>query len=346
MANITATPLSGWKFDSWTGDASGTSKTVAILMDGDKSITANFSKMTYTLTISLTGTGTTDPITGAHAYDAGAVVNLTANPANGWKFTSWSGDVTATTSATTITMNSDKTIVANFSKISYQGTFTGTWSGLAINGETVSGTFSVTIDANGGVQGSFRKSDGSYSGIIAGQVDLEGNLIATGTALIGTLSMEISWKGKISVSGDSLSGQGSWSGSYGVGTFSGTGDVQEPLTVELSFLKANNTLGKYLIKSVFQWQGGSDGFYVESISISYRNDSLEEFFHQNWTADAIKKAWDGSNYINSGATKDWPVNVYRNDEINKITVKYTCTIKDTGGHTTELSITQSSQVSN
>jgi uncharacterized repeat protein (TIGR02543 family) len=121
---------------------------------------------------------------------------------------------------------------------------------------------------------------------------------------------------------------------------------EQPLTIELSFLRVNDTRGKYLVQSVFQWKGGNDGFYVESISISYRNDSLEEIFHQNWTADSIKKAWGDSNYISSGATKDWPINVYRNDEINKITMNYTCTIKDSAGHATELSITQSSQVSN
>jgi hypothetical protein len=41
---ITAMPGSGWKFDHWSGDASGTNVTVAIRMDGDKSVAANFSQ--------------------------------------------------------------------------------------------------------------------------------------------------------------------------------------------------------------------------------------------------------------------------------------------------------------
>lgn len=41
-ATITATPATSWKFDSWSGDASGSDATITILMDGDKSVTANF----------------------------------------------------------------------------------------------------------------------------------------------------------------------------------------------------------------------------------------------------------------------------------------------------------------
>jgi hypothetical protein len=113
---ISATPASGWKFDSWSGDASGTNATVSLLMDGKKGITANFSKITYNLTLAVNGNGTTNPTAGARIYDAGTVVNITANPGTGWKFDSWSGGVAAPSSAsTTVTMDSDKMVTANFS---------------------------------------------------------------------------------------------------------------------------------------------------------------------------------------------------------------------------------------
>ena len=41
-ATITASPASGWKFDHWNGDASGSSPTIVITMDSDKDITAYF----------------------------------------------------------------------------------------------------------------------------------------------------------------------------------------------------------------------------------------------------------------------------------------------------------------
>jgi len=39
---LTAIPDSGWGFDWWTGDASGTNNPITIVMDSDKNITANF----------------------------------------------------------------------------------------------------------------------------------------------------------------------------------------------------------------------------------------------------------------------------------------------------------------
>ena len=118
------------------------------------------------------------------------------------------------------------------------------------------------------------------------------------------------------------------------------------MTVELRFLKVNDTRGKYLIQSVFHWTGTTDGYHVESVSINYRDQTLVEFFHQSWTTDSIKNAWGGTNFINSGQTKDWTINVYRNDEITKLTVIYSCTIRDNAGNTSEFSVTQSSQAPN
>lgn len=41
---ITASPASGWEFDHWSGDASGTSPTIVITMDSDKDVTAHFER--------------------------------------------------------------------------------------------------------------------------------------------------------------------------------------------------------------------------------------------------------------------------------------------------------------
>ena len=73
---------------------------------------------------------------------------------------------------------------------------------------------------NGTVQGSIA---GSYTGTLTGQVDASGNFNATGTAGTGTNTMQVTWLGKLSQSGNSLSVQGTWSGSNRSGTFSGTG---------------------------------------------------------------------------------------------------------------------------
>ncbi len=48
------------------------------------------------------------------AYLYGDVVELTANPAVGWHFENWTGDMTGTTNPKSITLNGSKTVTANF----------------------------------------------------------------------------------------------------------------------------------------------------------------------------------------------------------------------------------------
>jgi len=122
VVNITATPAGGWQFGSWTGAvAAPTSATTTVTMNADKTVTANFSEIpptTYTLTMAVSGSGTTTPAVGAHDYTAGTVVNITATPAGGWQFGSWTGAVAAPTSATTtVTVDAAKTVTANFELI-------------------------------------------------------------------------------------------------------------------------------------------------------------------------------------------------------------------------------------
>jgi len=49
-------------------------------------------------------------------YASGTLVKLTAVPASGYKFNSWSGDLTGNSNPVMITMEKNKTITANFSK--------------------------------------------------------------------------------------------------------------------------------------------------------------------------------------------------------------------------------------
>lgn len=114
QVTLTATPASGYTFDYWDGDASGSSATITITMDSDKNVIANFTQITYHLTIDIVGNGTTSPPAGVHSYPSGTGVELTATPDKGWEFSSWSGDITDTSATTQITMDSDKSITAHF----------------------------------------------------------------------------------------------------------------------------------------------------------------------------------------------------------------------------------------
>jgi hypothetical protein len=73
----------------------------------------------YDLNISSTAGGNvTEPGVGTHTYDAGTVVNLTATPNAGYDFVNWTGNVSTIAddedATTTITMNGDYSIIANF----------------------------------------------------------------------------------------------------------------------------------------------------------------------------------------------------------------------------------------
>lgn len=67
----------------------------------------------YNLTInSSNGSVTCSP--SSSTYSPNTVVTLTANPASGYRFSNWSGDLTGTANPATITMNSNKTVTATF----------------------------------------------------------------------------------------------------------------------------------------------------------------------------------------------------------------------------------------
>lgn len=69
----------------------------------------------YTLTTTVTGQGSVSPNGGTYA--SGTVVTLIATPANGYTFNSWGGAASGTSTSTTVTMNANKSVTANFSEI-------------------------------------------------------------------------------------------------------------------------------------------------------------------------------------------------------------------------------------
>jgi hypothetical protein len=111
---LRATPMVGYRFVSWSGDVSGSEPEVTVVMDADKSATANFSVVQHTLITSVSppGGGSVSPLGGI--YDVGSQVTLTATPAADYEFVSWSGDASGAEPVVTLTMDSDKSVTANF----------------------------------------------------------------------------------------------------------------------------------------------------------------------------------------------------------------------------------------
>ncbi|MBT6198473.1 MAG: hypothetical protein HOI06_06755, partial [Pelagibacteraceae bacterium] len=78
-------------------------------------------KYTLTTAANPTAGGTVAPTTGQ--YTEGATVSITATPAGEYLFSSWTG-ATGTTATTSVVMNSNKTVTANFVKKKYPLTIT------------------------------------------------------------------------------------------------------------------------------------------------------------------------------------------------------------------------------
>jgi flagellin-like protein len=126
---ITATANSGYHFTSWTsstgsitfGDANLASTSATI--NGAGTVTANFAADTvqYSVTFALGANGATiTPTAGAHTYDAGSSVPITATANSGYHFTSWTSTTTSITfgnansASTTATIGAAGTVTANF----------------------------------------------------------------------------------------------------------------------------------------------------------------------------------------------------------------------------------------
>jgi uncharacterized repeat protein (TIGR02543 family) len=155
-AEVTATPAAGYKFDHWEGDLTGNTNPDSITMNSNKSVTAVFVPVNYTLTITIVGEGsvTKEPLVfkrskkakgpDVSTWPAGTIVQLAANPANGWSFAGWSEDLTGANNPENITMNSNKRVTVTFNE---------------------NATYNVFYDANGGTGAPTDPSSPYFAGV-------------------------------------------------------------------------------------------------------------------------------------------------------------------------------------
>ncbi|MDY8137862.1 InlB B-repeat-containing protein [Aquimarina sp. 2201CG5-10] len=114
-ATLTATPAIGYQFDGWSGDATGTTNPLSLTMDADKTVTATFSQIQYTLVVNTTGSGNVTLSPAGGTYTNGQVVTITATANQNWQFDGWSGDASGSTNPLQVTITGNTTIMATFS---------------------------------------------------------------------------------------------------------------------------------------------------------------------------------------------------------------------------------------
>jgi hypothetical protein len=116
---LTAQAAAGWHFVEWQG--SPIDGNVSLVVDtsftsGD-AVTALFElgePQKHALSVQINGQGTVTQEPLKSDYIAGEVVTLTAVPGEGWRFDGWGAALSGTDLQQTITMDSDKTVIANF----------------------------------------------------------------------------------------------------------------------------------------------------------------------------------------------------------------------------------------
>ncbi|MDG0964934.1 MAG: InlB B-repeat-containing protein, partial [Opitutales bacterium] len=128
--SISASPLPGFSFYSWTGDGvtEPLSQTTTVQMSQDRNISAQFSQNYYNLFLTSSEGGTALG-SGAFTYGINAIV--TATPALGFSFEKWKGlGISSPNSATTtVEMTADRSVSALFSINSYNLTINHTTGG-------------------------------------------------------------------------------------------------------------------------------------------------------------------------------------------------------------------------
>jgi hypothetical protein len=113
VVSLNATAGKGTVFTGWSGDAYSPNDQITILMDGNKSLQANFSNRA-TLQVFVNGMGEVGGLPDFGSYPVGGTAAITALPAPGWEFSHWSGASSVQTPTASIPMNVSKTATANF----------------------------------------------------------------------------------------------------------------------------------------------------------------------------------------------------------------------------------------
>jgi uncharacterized repeat protein (TIGR02543 family) len=167
VVELTAVPVTGWSFQSWSGELSGSVNPITILIDGNKAVTATFVQNAYTLTVSTLGIGSVVKVPDQASYHYGDVVELTAVPSTGWSFDHWSQDLTGSFNPATLTITGNITVTAHFTENTYTLTVNVVGTGCSVSRDN-NGPYHyndvVHLTANAAVGWAFSQWSGALTG--------------------------------------------------------------------------------------------------------------------------------------------------------------------------------------
>jgi len=120
--SVTATPQGEYLFKDWSDGNTNATRTITV--SSNSTLTANFEKKKYPLTINIEGEGEVlEEIVNAGRttdYNSGTTVKLTAVPSENWKFVGWEGALNGTSNPQELAIIESKSITATFEKLTIE----------------------------------------------------------------------------------------------------------------------------------------------------------------------------------------------------------------------------------
>jgi uncharacterized repeat protein (TIGR02543 family) len=116
---VSASAAEGWQFTGWAGDTTSTANPLALTMNKDYQLTAQFEQVEPNEFMLLTSAKPTEGgsiVPAEGSFEAGTGVSVEAQPAEGWNFESWSGDTTTSSNPLELVMDKNYSVTANFVK--------------------------------------------------------------------------------------------------------------------------------------------------------------------------------------------------------------------------------------
>jgi hypothetical protein len=118
VVTVTESNSTGYRFNNWTldGTSAGTASSVQVLMSASHQLQAFFTPLNYTLTITVTGAGTTSPSVGTYSYPYGTIASVTASPGTSYYLDHWllDGNNNGSANPIHVLMNANHTLQAVF----------------------------------------------------------------------------------------------------------------------------------------------------------------------------------------------------------------------------------------
>ena len=118
QVQISATPADGYQFKQWSDGVTDNPRTLTLTQD--MTLTAEFEPIMFNVAVS-SADESMGTVSGSGEFAYGTAVQLTATPAEGYQFVSWSDG--STDNPRTLTLTQDLTLTAEFEKIFVPGSF-------------------------------------------------------------------------------------------------------------------------------------------------------------------------------------------------------------------------------